>query len=157
MKDLFAKALIAYVELLEIHIDSKTGDEPFHEKTWEFYELLFNIAHDIWERYVDLWEALRSDQWDCSAQANRVVELLTTLKDELESVEWVSKGTENLIYNYLDKLEFAIGSATWFTKGKLEMKSKEIEVEIKSESEPEEKVETNKDETLSDEAAAIVM
>lgn len=116
MQELFAAALLAYVEMLEIHIDTKTGNEPFHRKTEWFYEWLFDIAHDIWERYVDLWWHLREDTGNCEAQANKVVEILMWLKDKLEKVEWVSKWTENLIYNHLDKLEFMIGSAMWFTK-----------------------------------------
>ena len=32
LKDLFLKAFIAYTEVLELHIDSKTSDEPFHDE-----------------------------------------------------------------------------------------------------------------------------
>jgi len=47
MKQLYQKALTAYLEMLEIHIDTKTTDIVFHEKTADFYEKLFNIAHQI--------------------------------------------------------------------------------------------------------------
>ena len=127
MQELFHAAILAYVEMLEIHIDTKTGNEPFHRKTEEFYEWLFDIAHDIWERYVDLWWQLREDSGNCEVQANKVVEILTLLKSKLEEVEWVSKGTENLIYNHLDKLEFMIWSAMWFTH-KMEWKGKSSEL-----------------------------
>jgi len=33
LKQLFGKALLAYVEVLELHIDSKTTDKNFHEVT----------------------------------------------------------------------------------------------------------------------------
>gem|GEM_PF-1757173 len=47
MKELYQKALKAYLEMLEIHIDTKTTDVVFHEKTGDFYEKLFSIAHSI--------------------------------------------------------------------------------------------------------------
>lgn len=127
MQELFAAALLAYVEMLEIHIDTKTWSEPLHRKTEEFYEWLFDIAHDIWERYVDLWWHIREDTGNCEVQSNRVVEILMDLKSKLEKVDWVSKGTENLIYNHLDKLEFMIWSAMWFTK-RMEWKGKPTEL-----------------------------
>jgi hypothetical protein len=33
--------------MLEIHIDTKTKDLVFHEKTADFYEKLFDISHQI--------------------------------------------------------------------------------------------------------------
>jgi hypothetical protein len=47
MKDLYLKAIKAYIEMLEIHIDTKTKDLLFHEKTADFYEKLFDTAHQI--------------------------------------------------------------------------------------------------------------
>ena len=138
MQDLFTKALLAYVEVLELHLDSKTWYEPFHEKTEEMYETLFDIAHEIWERFVDLWGRLRTD--DCMAQANRLVEILTTLKSDIESFEAPTKWTENLLSGHLDKLEFQIWNATWFVN-KVKMNRNWM---------------TNKDETLTDEVEVII-
>jgi hypothetical protein len=47
MKELHQKALKAYIDMLQIHIDTKTSDERFHEMTAGFYETLFKIAHEI--------------------------------------------------------------------------------------------------------------
>lgn len=139
LEEIYVKALLAYVEMLEIHIDTKNWSEPFHRKTWDFYELLFSIAHDIWERNVDLWWTIRKDHGNCVNQSVRVIKILTSLKEELESIEWVSKWTENLLYSHIDKLEWAIWSATWFIKEKEMMNAEVEEVEVKEEiSEPKE-------------------
>ncbi len=47
MNKLHEKALKAYINMLQIHIDTKTSDERFHEMTEGFYEALFKIAHEI--------------------------------------------------------------------------------------------------------------
>jgi hypothetical protein len=47
MKDLYLKGLKAYLEMLEIHIDTKTKDPVFHKATEEMYEKLFDVAHQI--------------------------------------------------------------------------------------------------------------
>jgi hypothetical protein len=47
MKTLYEKAIKAYIEMLELHIDTKTTDIVFHKETELFYETLFNIAHNI--------------------------------------------------------------------------------------------------------------
>lgn len=154
MQDLFIKALVAYVEVLEIHIDTKTGDEPFHRKTWDFYEWLFDIAHTIGERFVDLWWQVREDTGNFEAQASRVLSILEELKKEIEaSCDGTSKGTENLLYAHLDSLEWMIGSAKWFTKNKssITKEEKEIVVEV----EPKEK-ETSKEDSSSEDLVNAV-
>jgi hypothetical protein len=46
----------------------------FHEKTADFYEKLFDISHQIWERYVDLWWNLRNDSIeDKKKKANEII------------------------------------------------------------------------------------
>lgn len=153
LDEIYVSALLAYVEMLEIHIDTKAWNEPFHRKTWEFYDLLFDITHELWERAIDLWWSIRNDHWDCMSQSNRVVQILTTLKEQLENIEGVSKWTENMLYWHIDKLEFAIGSATWFIKNYDPMKNekqftewdKDIQIpkeevveEVKNKAEPKE-------------------
>ena len=146
LEQLYLKALMSYIEMLEIHIDTKTGPEPFHRKTAEFYELLFDVAHELAERHVDLGWQIRKDTGDCMAQMNRAVAILTELKAELELAEWMSKGTENLIYAQLDKLEFAIWSATWFIKGNKpimkEYKEEPVKEEVKTPKEEAKETET---------------
>lgn len=116
MQEIYVAALLAYIEILEIHIDTKSGNEPLHRKTWEFYEWLFEIAHWLGERHVDLGGHVREDTGNCDAQASRVVEILLDLKAKLEWMEWLSKWTENLVSGQIDNLECMIGAAMWFTK-----------------------------------------
>jgi len=47
MKELFQKAIKAYIDMLTIHIDTKTTDVVFHKETEKFYETLFDVAHEI--------------------------------------------------------------------------------------------------------------
>ncbi|MDP2395834.1 MAG: hypothetical protein Q8M44_02870 [bacterium] len=54
MKELHLKAIKAYIEMLTIHIDTKTSDVEFHKETESFYESLFEVAHKIGEKHVDL-------------------------------------------------------------------------------------------------------
>jgi len=113
MKDLHKKALAAYLEMLEIHVDTKTTDLVFHEKTRDFYEILFDVAHKIGERYVDLDWSLRTDSLaDKKKRVNEIIsnlrkdiemyqeesnsslwtdDLLGWLADDLEDIEWTSK------------------------------------------------------------------
>lgn len=113
MKDLYKKALAAYLEMLEIHIDTKTKDVTFHEKTDVFYNKLFDVVHQIGERYVDLWGDLRTDSLsDKKKRANKIIldlrmdlekyekdsklslwtqDLIGGLADDLEDIEWTSK------------------------------------------------------------------
>lgn len=161
LKQLFGKALLAYVEVLELHIDSKTTDKNFHEVTWDIYETLFDITHTSAEKYIDLWGSLRSDHWDCKAQWDRLVEILTTIKYDIESLTEVSPWTKAMLDEQLDNLEFQIGNAKTIWKNKsydntwLELWwdefKKEIEVEIKTETKP-----TNKDDTMSDEVEDMI-
>ena len=117
MKNLYLKALKAYVEMLEIHIDTKTSDLVFHEKTWDFYEKLFEIAHSIWERYVDLDWKLRDDSLDLKKQKS--LEILKNLLKDIEDF-WennkLSYWTDDLLWWIADDLEDLIWTAKWFNK-----------------------------------------
>lgn len=144
MKELFAKALLAYVEMLEIHLDCKTTDKNLHERTNDFYDLLFDIAHSVWERFIDNWGWLRSDHNDCSMQSEASLQLLVNLKSEIEkSIEskWLSVWEDNLLRWFVDKLEFSIGNA----RALVTNKTWKSEVVI---------VATPKDDTLTDEVEA---
>lgn len=106
MKTLYQKALESYIEMLEIHIDTKTSDLLFHEKTWEFYEKLFEISHKIWERYVDLDGSLRNDS--LTEKKKRVNEIISNLKKEIESFQLkndLSLWTDDLLWWIADDLE----------------------------------------------------
>lgn len=117
MKELYLKALKSYIEVLEIHIDTKTTDVVFHEKTWEFYEKLFNIAHQIGEKYIDLdWE-LRNDSID--TKKKRVNEIISNLKKDIESYQKnndLTLWTEDLFWWIANELEDIEWTSKWFIK-----------------------------------------
>ena len=114
MKELHLKAIKAYIEMLTVHIDTKTTDALFHKETEVFYETLFEVAHKIWEKYVDLWWKIsESSLEDKKNQAHKIIQnlrkdiedyeknnqvslwtqdLLWTLASDLENIEWTSKG-----------------------------------------------------------------
>lgn len=115
MKELHLKALKAYLEMLEIHIDTKTQDLVFHEKTADFYEKLFSIAHQIWERYVDLDGKLRNESLD--DKKKRANEIIKNLRLELEKFEKdndLSLWTQDLIWWLADELEDIEWTSKWF-------------------------------------------
>ncbi|MDD2745608.1 MAG: hypothetical protein PHU93_03665 [Candidatus Gracilibacteria bacterium] len=117
MKDLHKKALAAYLEMLEIHIDTKTTDTLFHEKTADFYEHLFEIAHKIGERYVDLDGTLRTDS--LIDKKKRVYEIISNLKKEIELYEGENQltlGTEDLLGGIADELEDLEGTSKAFLR-----------------------------------------
>lgn len=106
MKELHLKALKAYLEMLEIHIDTKTKDLVFHEKTADFYEKLFDVAHKLWERYIDLWWDLRGD--DIISKKKRANQIISELKEEIEKYKENNKvtlWTEDLLGWLADDLE----------------------------------------------------
>lgn len=106
MKELYQKALKAYLEMLEIHIDTKTTDLLFHEKTWDFYEKLFDVAHQIWERYVDLDWNLRNDSLE--EKKKRANEIISNLKKEIEVYQAkndLTLWTDDLLWGLADELE----------------------------------------------------
>ena len=106
MKNLHEKAIKAYIDMLTIHIDTKTTDQTFHEKTEEFYETLFEVAHAIWEKYVDLgWSLEQTSLDDKKKQANKII---TNLRKEIENYKnnnEVSLWTEDLLWSLANSLE----------------------------------------------------
>ncbi len=117
MKELYQKALKAYLEMLEIHIDTKTTDVVFHEKTGDFYEKLFEVAHSIWERYVDLDGKLREDSLE--EKKKRANEIISNLKKEIETYHEkneITLGTEDLLGGLADELEDIEGTSKGFIR-----------------------------------------
>ena len=103
---LFQKVLLA-------HIGTKTVYSTFHLKSQGWYELLFDIFHEISEKRQDL----KID--DCSDEETVIqdtFENLTKTRDILESMvkEKNSVGMDNLIRSLIDRLESAIGDASAF-------------------------------------------
>lgn len=106
MKELYKKALNAYLEMLEIHIDTKTKDVTFHEKTDLFYDKLFEVAHKVGERYVDLWWDLRTDSLsDKKKRANKIISDLRMELEKYEKDNKISLWTQDLIGWLADDLE----------------------------------------------------
>lgn len=117
MKTLYQKALKAYLEMLEIHIDTKTTDIVFHEKTQDFYEKLFDVAHSIWERFVDLDGNLRDDSLE--DKKKRANEIISNLQKEIESYHKnneMTLWTEDLLGWLADELEDIKGTSKSFLR-----------------------------------------
>lgn len=113
MKELHLIALKAYLDMFKLHIDTKTKDVLFHKETQSFYEKLFDVTHQIWEKYVDLWGELEETSLqDKYKKANEIIsnlrieienfeknndltlwtqDLLWTLAWDLEDIEWTSR------------------------------------------------------------------
>lgn len=106
MKNLYTKALNAYTEMLSLHIATKTTDNPFHKESESFYDTLFEVAHKIWEKHVDLW----GDLFDISLEEKkkRALEIIVNLKKEIENYKEnnkVSLWTEDLLGSLANSLE----------------------------------------------------
>jgi len=82
MRDLHLKAIESYIEMLSIHIDTKTSDADFHKSTESFYEALFEVAHRLWEKYVDLWGKLSDTSLEEKKQ--RVNSIIKNIRKEID-------------------------------------------------------------------------
>lgn len=117
MKNLYKKALQAYTEMLEIHIDTKTSDLLFHRETEKFYETLFSVAHSIWERYVDLdWKLIDSSLDEKKKRANQIISKLRKDIEEFQSNYDTTLGTDDLLWWLADELEDIEWTSKWFIR-----------------------------------------
>lgn len=106
MKDLYQKALNAYIEMLALHIDTKTTDAVFHGETEWFYETLFDVAHKIWEKHVDLWGKLSETSLDNKKkQAHMIIENLRKEIENYKENNEVTLWTEDLLWSMANSLE----------------------------------------------------
>ncbi len=106
MLQLYKKALESYIKILEIHINTKTQDYILHQATEKFYETLFEVAHLIWEKYVDLWWELLNK--DTVEQKNEVLEIIEDLQKEISNYaknNEISLWTEDLLWSLANQLE----------------------------------------------------
>ncbi len=111
MKELHQKAVKAYLDMLQIHIDTKTSDTDFHKETEVFYETLFNVAHTIWEKYVDLWGKLTNETLEQKKQ--RANDIVVNMRQEIEAYNKnneISLWTEDLLGSHANSLEDMEGS-----------------------------------------------
>lgn len=106
MKELYLKALKSYIEMLEIHINTKTLDTTFHKETESFYNTLFDVAHKIWEKYIDLDWRIRED--NLLSQKERANKIISELKKSIELYKKdneVTLWTEDLLWSLANSLE----------------------------------------------------
>lgn len=124
---LFQKVLLA-------HIGTKTVYSTFHSKSQGWYELLFDIFHEISEKRQDL----KIDPcMDDDVVIQETFDNLTKTRDILEAMvkEKNSVGMDNLLRSLLDRLEFAIGDASAFIEE--EADEEEDDTQWKSDAIPE--------------------
>ncbi|MCH8518794.1 hypothetical protein LAT59_03470 [Candidatus Gracilibacteria bacterium] len=115
MEKIFQKALAAHTAMLLLHIDSKTLDHDFHHATEEFYEGLFDTAHEIGEKYVDLGSHHESS--DIIVKKQQAFDIIKNLREEIETYarnNTISLGTEDLLGSLVNKLEDMEGTAKSF-------------------------------------------
>lgn len=117
MKKLYEKSIKAYLEMLTLHIDTKTTDVVFHKETEKFYDTLFDVAHSIWEKYVDLWWTLDSDSLiEKEKRANLIISNLRKEIENYKSENKVSLWTEDLLWSLANSLENIEWTSKWFLK-----------------------------------------
>lgn len=117
MKTLYKEALEAYTDMLLLHIDTKTTDVVFHKETEEFYESLFEVAHKIWEKYVDLWGKLTTTTLEAKKkEAHKIISNLRKKIENYKEKNKVTLWTEDLLWALANDLEFIEWTAKGFLK-----------------------------------------
>lgn len=116
--DLFKTVLLA-------HIETKTTESQFHEKSQEFYEILFDCFHQISEKMQDTEE---NKPADCKIAIQSTYDSLESAKSIIEDMIWEKQTIwmDNLLRWLFDKLEWAC----WNAKAFIEKESEEMEKEI---------------------------
>lgn len=117
MKDLYFTALKAYTDMLTLHIATKTSDNPFHKESESFYETLFDVAHKIWEKNIDLWWELVD--LSLEDKKKKATEIIQNLLSEIESFKENNKitlWTEDLLGSLANSLEDIWWSSKAFLK-----------------------------------------
>lgn len=109
MEELFS----LFKQVLIAHIETKTTCPTFHDKSQEFYELLFDVFHQISEKRQDteedmpqMEETLIQQTYDNIEKAKLIIEWMVKEKNSI----WM----DNLLRWLADKLEFACGNARAF-------------------------------------------
>ena len=99
--------------MLDLHIGTKAVDVVFHKESEAFYDMLFDIFHQVSEKNQDLEI---DEPTDCESAKLEAYSLLEEAKSELEGMIKSNKdmGMDNLLRDLLDKLQFQIGTARGF-------------------------------------------
>jgi len=117
MKDLYKKILEAHNKMLEIHIDSKTMEADFHNENEKFYEELFEVAHLIWEKHVDLgWQIWTSSLEEKKAEAYNILKEVRTDVENYAKNNEITLWTEDMLWSLANTLEWLEWTARSFTK-----------------------------------------
>lgn len=117
MKELHLLALKAYLDMLKLHIDTKTKDVVFHKETEVFYEKLFDVAHQIWEKYVDLGWSL--EETSLNEKYFKANEIISNLRKEIENFEKnndLTIWTQDMLWTIASDLEDIEGTSKAFLK-----------------------------------------
>jgi len=108
-----------YKVVLMAHITTKTICPTFHPRSAEFYEILFDVFHELGEKYQDTGiddpaneETAIQDTYDSLVEA----------KDILTKLVGGDVGTDNLVRGLIDKLEGHIGNCRAFLEEEKEEK-----------------------------------
>lgn len=103
------------------HIETKTICPTFHPKSAEFYEILFEIFHQVAEKRQDIGEDEPADEetaiqdtYDSLIEAKGILEAMV---EENNSV-----GMDNLLRGLIDSLEGNIGDCKAFLEEEKEEK-----------------------------------
>lgn len=103
-----------YKRLFILHIETKTIDSQFHEKSQEFYEEMFAIVHEIAEKRQDIEADAPTDAkywkeaYDLIEESKQIIEKMINTKN----TPWM----DNLLRSIADRLETQCGNARAFTK-----------------------------------------
>ena len=102
-----------YKNVLLAHINTKTTEPFFHQKSEEMYDLMFKVFHLVSEKRQD--NEIDSSG-DCDEHIQTTYDSLNKAKDILEGMvkEKNSVGMDNLLRSLLDELETACGNARAF-------------------------------------------
>ncbi len=102
-----------YKTVLLAHIGTKTDEPLFHEKSADFYEVLFKVFHLVSEKRQDV----KADEpYDCEEAVNDSVSALERALEIVEDMvsEKNTVGMDNLLRGLADELETHIGNARAF-------------------------------------------
>jgi len=114
MKSIYNSSLNLYINVLNIHIKTKTSDVVFHQVTEEFYEKLFDVSHKIGEKIIDLgWklefsnieDSKEKTVWDMKEYVYKGIDSLIKEIENYKKNNEVSLWTEDLLWSIANELE----------------------------------------------------
>ena len=115
--DAYFKLLDLYVVMLTLHIDVKNKDPEFHEQTEQRYQLLFGVAHQLGERYIDIsdWSLLEGALELKYEKAVEVLEAAQEILIKCLDLKKEDPRVRPMLEEFIWKVQFHIWSARSFT------------------------------------------